>query len=244
MRWIYSFFVLIVLAACGAADRTPVPLEYSRAADTVVLELTSGGGMMPFGYIKVNATPLFRLYGDGRAIYRHYNGARTMRWETVSFAPIEVAALLRDVLGPNQELCLPIAVPPSQQTDSNFTRITVNLASQTCAAVAENIGSEQRPELSGAEADLFGQIEHASTAINTIIGQTAQPYQPASVTIHVDPIIASNQAEPWPFAAELLKDQLVVSGSQAVALLERASLPRDFSSNGQFFQVVVVPVLP
>lgn len=244
MRWKGSLFVLIVLVACGAADRTSIPLVYSREANTVVLELTSGGGLMPFINNHVNVMPLFRLYGDGRAIYRHYNGARTMRWETVTFAPIEVDALLRDVLGPKHELCLPIEVPPSQQTDSFFTRITVNLASQSCRVVAENVGSEQRPELSGAEADLFGQIEHANTAISTIIGQTAQPYQPAAVTIYVDPIDASNQAEPWPFAAELLKDELVVSGSQAAALLEGASLPRDFSSNGQFFQVVVVPLLP
>lgn len=264
MRRIKTLLVVFLLAGCGASQpanggpsssnsptsspATPTAVAddivFDPAPTTVVLEHRIGGGFMTPLYNRVFDAPLLRLYGDGRMIYQQRSDDGTIRWQETKLAPVEMQALLRDVLGQKAILCEPAEVAAAPVADAGATTITVKVQDRTCGATIEALDFNDRPGLTSVGAALLQQMQQANSALQTIERQAAKPYQPEVVTLFVEPGIETPDAVAWTLNVDELRDGNTIKGAEALAVLEQASTPRTFSTNGQYVQAVAVPVLP
>ncbi len=248
---ILSFILLVgVLAACGAGEPTVVPtatpdtLGFDTAPTTVVLEHRAGGGFLMALYGEVLRQPLLRIYGDGRAIYQRSTDKGEIEWQETTFTPVEIRALLTDVLGPNASLCESAPIPPAPVTDAGSTTVTVNLQTRSCSATADAVFADDRPGITSAGMALLKQLQAADEALRNIERQETKPYVPEQVTLSTMPGYEDPAAIAWPLDAEDLGNGNTLKGAEATAVLELASTPKTFKLNDQYVLAVAVPVLP
>ena len=85
---------LAALALAALACNTLVPprpaVEWNSAADSLVVEASSAGGMLPdFNYV-----PAARLWGDGRLVWSNYNSSGGRSVQTRTLTADEMRALI------------------------------------------------------------------------------------------------------------------------------------------------------
>ena len=232
----------LLLGGCGAQSS---PISFDTSSTAIVLEETTGGGMTPTLWRRVDALPVVRLYGDGRLIYRDYEVAGAMRWMEARLTPDETSALVRDVVGPNRELCNGATIDAPAVLDAPSTMLRVQLSDQTCTVDVPALGIDgERAGLSRAGAILLRQIEHANQALANLNSPTARPLAPARITLAVEPGQAFDQTIEWPFPSVAIADGVTVSGPDAAAVLAAAAMPISVRDASGAYYVVALPVLP
>jgi hypothetical protein len=232
----------LLLGGCGAPA---APISFDTSATAIVLEETTGGGMSPTLWRRVDALPVVRLYGDGRLIYRSYDAAGAMRWMEARLTAAETSALVRDVVGPNREFCNGATINAPAILDAPSTTLRVQLSDQTCQANVPALGMDgERAGLSRDGAILLRQIEHANQALASLNSPTARPLAPAQVTLAVEPGEAFDQTIEWAFPAVAIQDGATISGPDAAAVLAAAPMPISVKDASGAYYVVALPVLP
>lgn len=250
---------LALLAGCGEAGSpsgaaptaapTAAPAAASASYDTdakaIVLEKTQGGGFVTPMWRRLEELPHVRLYGDGRMIYRAFDAEGKMSWMELKLAPIEMEALLKDILGPNKELCDAAEIPSPPVSDVPATVLTVQLNDLKCQATVPALGMEgTREGITPAGVTLLKQAEHADKALETIQTQTAKPFVPDSVILAAEPSQEHEMTVEWPVKSVAIKDGATVSGPDAAAVLQAAAMPFSAKSADGTYEVVALPVLP
>lgn len=245
-RLVMLLITSLILAACGTAEPTATPpLTTSNDPTAILVERYSGGGFTMPIFQNLNQLPTFRLYGDGRAIYQFYNTEGQLAWHETQLSAEQAQSLISTVVGNDRALCRAVAVPQPPIADAPTIRIIVNLPDQTCSAEVYALGFEaERPGISTEGAAFLGQAQQADTAIMALQNQPGTPYKPESVRLLVQDIGATPDAQPWPLAAETLRDNTTLTDDDAAQALEFAAVPRVVEQGDHYVQVLALPVLP
>ena len=231
----------------GVADHEDLP-EVSGDASTLVLQVSSGGGFVPFGYY-FSSVPTMSVYADGTAVL---HGPMTMQYPGKALPNLQLAqlpddaldrivqaALDADLLGPAPEYGAP------NVTDLPSTVVTIVVGGETFvhSAYALGVGPGEGP---GSE-DMFGGGESGLTeeqsavrvnlagfveAVNGIVTNTPtrEQYRATAVGVMAYPVDTESASDgdfqptrrPWPVPGLALADAgtcALVDGDDAQVLL-------------------------
>jgi hypothetical protein len=270
----------IALAACGGTepagagdpgpdpDPTPPSVEYPADGDTVIVDVTSGGGFVP-AQIAVDSRPEFRLYGDGTAIAipageTSFGGFPEL--ETYRLTPEGVEALLAAA----RDAGLLEGAPQYGQplvTDLPTTVVTISDGDSSFSHAVYALGFEDPAAgLSADEVDARGRlrafIDDAVSLVSARPELVAEPqaaYSPEALEVYAWEFSGERPETapiPWPLGplGDLRNDVAngircgTVTGGDITAIREAAPAPGGFpiwqSKGKSLWTVGLNPVLP
>ncbi len=186
IHWILRLIPALTLACATVVPVVP-PLEWDPAPDHAVVSYGCYAGLVPMEYLN-NAMPIFKLWGDGRAIWveDQMGGSRTVR--TATFTPDEMRVLLNEMASRHFFTLADAYEPDYEIMDGGVCQMRVALLGET-KQVSEYTGS-QPPDDYWALADLL-----AGGA-----GHPSDPYVPERgyllTTLLQEPVSAATHT--WP----------------------------------------------
>ena len=161
-RWTFlSSLALLSIATLACATLIPlVPdLEWDSSPDRVIVSYDCFAGLVPMEYIN-NAMPVFRLWGDGRAIWVEDQMGGGRKVFTATFTPDEVRALLNEMATRHFFTMADTYEPGYEIMDGGACQMQVNLLSLT-KSVSELTGSQPPDDLRTLEGWLSSGAGHA-----------------------------------------------------------------------------------
>jgi hypothetical protein len=184
-RWL-ALFSLVLLAACGGPK---VDLTYSPAADEVIVQADSTGGLVPLAY-EQSHIPDFRLYGDGRAVWSDWQDVRNVIWEGHLSAD-EIDALLAWMADEGFFSMDPHYTVKNKPLDLPTDCVAANLVNEQQRVCEYYDGAPQ------AFGEIYGRLRSGAGASD------AQPYQPEIAWVIVEPVTWDEPLEPIPWPESL-----------------------------------------
>jgi len=202
--------IIVALALAALACNTLIPprppVEWNPAADSLVVEASSTGGMLPdFNYV-----PAARLWGDGRLVWSEYDSHGGRSIQTRTLTPDEIKALIVRIenegfFGWNDQYS------PGVVYDAPITCLRVSLTT-TAKSVCEMV--------SGAPAG-FGRL---FTELGSGAGQPGTEFAPERGYLTVTRLQSGPSDEATDWAAETLA--LSLADAQGGLWIEGPALAR------------------
>jgi hypothetical protein len=186
-RWLTLILPIALVARCGQAD---IDLTYPTGTQDLVIVADSEGGYVPEAYVQSHI-PLFRLYGDGYAVWSEWQDGQTSVWEGL-LAPDEITALLEWIAGRRFFGLDGYYAPKNPPTDLPTDCVRVQLVNEQKSVCEYHSGAPR------AFGEVYGRLTSGAGA------SEVTAYQPEIGWVIVEPITwaTSGEADTWPGSLE------------------------------------------
>jgi hypothetical protein len=175
-----AFILLLVTLACNTLLPPRPPVEWNAAADFVVAEAHTGGGML----YEPNAVYQARLWGDGRLIWAAQDSQGRRSVFSASLTPDEMRSVLREFVDAGffgwDKHYSPGLV---YDAPSACLRLSLASASHSVCETLSGAPRQFRP--------LYARLAGGA-------GGQAAPYLPDRAYLRLTPSGPSGSSQPWP----------------------------------------------